>query len=335
MEKISVIVPVYNVEKVLERCLNSLVEQSYSNLEIILIDDGSTDGSLNICDSYAENYSNIKVYSQKNKGQSAARNLGLKMSTGEYIGFVDSDDWVHKNMYEVMYQHIKEYDADIADVNGMFVRDKQDVLEASEQTENNVEVIEKNDLLRDYMFNGLNKSVGQFAVWRKLFKRELFNNVSFLEGYIYEDKLINFELLKNATKLVRINKVYYYYYQDVDSTIRKGFTKKDLDLLVITNKLVNSAYQEGDANLAKLAKVKEVRSYFSLLAKIAYFGSELSPSEQNKIEKELVSSLRRNIKDLVKGPIPITRKVLAIMFIINFDVSKFIFKMLTKMKIKY
>ena len=114
MPKISVIVPVYNVEKFLEKCLKSIIEQTFEDLEIICINDGSTDKSLSILNSYAAKDPRIKILSQTNQGQSCARNAGLEIASGEYIGFVDSDDWIDLDFYEKLYNTAKKYDADIA-----------------------------------------------------------------------------------------------------------------------------------------------------------------------------------------------------------------------------
>lgn len=113
-EKISVIIPIYNVEAFLERCLNTVCGQSYKNLEIILVDDGSSDNCLKICKEFADKDDRIKVIHQSNQGVSAARNTGLDMATGDYIAFVDSDDYIHTEMYERLYSLLKKYDADMS-----------------------------------------------------------------------------------------------------------------------------------------------------------------------------------------------------------------------------
>ncbi|MBQ7792832.1 MAG: glycosyltransferase family 2 protein, partial [Clostridia bacterium] len=111
---ISIIIPVYNAAHYFERCIKSVLEQTYKNLEIILIDDGSTDGSEKLCDQYKEIDDRIKVVHKKNGGQSSARNLGLTMITGDYVGFVDSDDYIEKDMYEYLYNNMVKYHADIS-----------------------------------------------------------------------------------------------------------------------------------------------------------------------------------------------------------------------------
>lgn len=111
---ISIIVPVYNVEPYVSKCLESILRQTYQNIEIIIIDDGSTDGGSDICDAYAHKDKRIKVIHQSNEGVSGARNVGLRIAKGEFIGFVDSDDWIEADMYEYLLQNIQQQDADIA-----------------------------------------------------------------------------------------------------------------------------------------------------------------------------------------------------------------------------
>src|SRR5690625_4358985 len=263
MEKISVIVPVYNVESHLARCLDSLVNQTYKNLEIILVNDGSTDNSGYICDEYAKRYDNIKVLHQENGGQSSARNYGLKKATGEYIGFVDSDDWIHKDMFSYLYYLIKKYNSDIADISAVFASDSSSVNISTSITER-IKVFEEKEVLKNYLYSGVSDSVGQFAVWRKLYKKSLFSDIEFLEGKIYEDILINFQLLSKAQKIARSNKVYYYYFQDDLSTTRNGLKKRDFDLLDICEKIIELSKDEDD-EIKYLANVKLARSYFSLL----------------------------------------------------------------------
>ena len=112
-ELISIVIPVYNVEKYLKQCLDSIINQTYTNLEIILVDDGSTDNSGTICDYYSKIDKRIRVIHKKNEGQSIARNIGIKVSNGKYIGFLDSDDWVEQDMYRFLIENIEKYNADI------------------------------------------------------------------------------------------------------------------------------------------------------------------------------------------------------------------------------
>lgn len=125
MPKVSIIIPVYNVERYLHRCIDSVLNQTLQDIEIILIDDGSTDSSPDICDGYGSKYQNIRVFHKENGGASSARNLGIEKATGEYIGFVDSDDYISPDMYEKLYTALKDFDCEIAMCNYQTVKDNK------------------------------------------------------------------------------------------------------------------------------------------------------------------------------------------------------------------
>lgn len=203
-ELISIIVPVYNVEKYLNQCLDSVCMQTYKNLEIILIDDGSTDKSGEICDEYAAKDNRIIVIHKENIGVSDSRNKGLDIATGNYIGFVDSDDWIEFNMFEILYKGIKEYKADIsicghAEVyeNGLlkpFHADSPVIFSPIDAIE---ELIKENSF-RDYLVN-------------KLFTKKLFNSIRLPVGRIIEDKAIMYKLFDQSDAIVYLSEVLYYY----------------------------------------------------------------------------------------------------------------------------
>ena len=329
MDKISVIIPVYNSENELERCLESMINQTYPNIEILLVDDGSTDRSLEICKKYESMYSYIKVFSQPNRGQSSARNKGIKESSGEFIGFVDSDDCVHPMMYEYLKRILDEFNGDVSAVQINITNNMDDVNVIIDENEK-IEVVEQNKLLEDYMYDGLNKSAGQYSAARKLFKKDLLKEIQFVEGYIFEDILFNYEVLEKAKRLIKSNNVMYFYFQDSNSTMRRRFTEKEMDLLYICDLLIQKAKEQNNSDLVELAKVKKARSYFSLLAKIAYFNTNIDKNSLRKIEKELIKGLRNNYFLLMKSPIPKNRKVIITAFTINFKISKEILRLIQK-----
>lgn len=221
---ISVVVPIYNVENYLKRCIDSIVNQTYENLEIILVDDGSTDGSSAICDAYAKKENRIKVVHQKNAGLSAARNNGFKMAKGEYIGFIDADDYVEPAMYEELLHQMLLHGADMAignvcrvDENGYLLEDTSAVTDA---------VYTKEEMLRK-----ITEENGVYFVtaWNKLYKREIFDKVSFPEGKIHEDEFVIHEILDCCKKIVTTKKIYYYYVQRANSIMSEEVTLKRFD----------------------------------------------------------------------------------------------------------
>ena len=177
-DKISVIVPVYNVEKYLSKCIDSILSQTYKNLEIILVDDGSPDSSPKICDKYKERDNRIKVIHKKNGGLASARNAGMDIATGKYIGFVDSDDMIAEDMYEVLLENMIKSNAEIA------VCYKTDILENLQTGKGIVEELNKTQALKKMV---LGIEFGSHAC-DKLFKREiLVSDIRFPEGKTYEE----------------------------------------------------------------------------------------------------------------------------------------------------
>lgn len=192
---ISVIVPVYNVEKYLRQCLNSILVQTYRNLEILLIDDGSPDRCGQICDEYAEKDPRITVFHTPNRGLSAARNLGIEHAHGDYIGFVDSDDWIEPDMFETLLRKAEETDADI--VTCRFYQEYTNRTEKFPSPENEF-TVEGAEVLRTYL---LNHTICQDA-WNNLYKASLFTGIRYPEGRDFEDIATKYCLLQKAEKLV-------------------------------------------------------------------------------------------------------------------------------------
>ena len=205
---ISVIVPVYNVEKYLCKCIDSILAQSYTNLEIILVDDGSPDNSPAICDEYANKDSRIKVIHLENGGLSAARNAGLDIASGDFIGFIDSDDYISPEMYKKLYEAMKAADADISICNF------QKVDEAGKNIKTE-ETIESGTLSSLQALTGLQGKNGVCFVysWNKLFNRQIFDELRFPIGRYCEDNYIAHILLNRARAIVCLNECMYFYTQ--------------------------------------------------------------------------------------------------------------------------
>lgn len=202
-QKISVIIPVYKVEPYLGKCLDSVVRQTYQNLEIILVDDGSPDHCGDICDEYATRDWRIQVIHQKNRGVSAARNAGLAVATGEWIGWVDSDDWIEADMYEYLLKHAADCDADIAVCSRLEHYRDQCVFRGWEQeqvldTEHALELLLENDVLQNFL-------------WDKLWRRNLFDDVVFPEGRTFEDIAVMHRLFMRVRRAVCLPEAKYNY----------------------------------------------------------------------------------------------------------------------------
>lgn len=211
---ISIIVPVYNMEQYLERCMNSIWQQTYTNLEIILVDDGSTDQSPQMCDDYARKDSRIKVVHKQNGGLSDARNAGLAIASGAYIGYVDSDDWIEPDMYERMYEACVEHDAQVAVCRYAQVY-KDHVVQGGN---GKVTAFVRDELLHIYI-GGHDDYVIYNSVWSKLFAREVVEDVQFPKGRNSEDIMYTTKAFCKADRGVYIDTCLYDYVLDRDGSI--------------------------------------------------------------------------------------------------------------------
>jgi glycosyltransferase involved in cell wall biosynthesis len=224
MEKdlISVIVPVYKVEKYLEKCIESVLKQTYTNLQIILVDDGSPDNCGKICDEYAKKDSRIEVIHKINGGLSDARNVGINRANGRYIGFVDSDDYIKEDMYEKLINLIKEYDADISICN---LYDVIDGKEYVRNKDNGIHEYSRIDILKEIL---LDKNIQSYA-WNKLYKKELFDEIKYPIRKKYEDIGTTFYLFEKCNKIVVTSEPEYYYLKRADSLVNNVTESTILD----------------------------------------------------------------------------------------------------------
>ena len=204
---ISVIVPIYKVEPYLRQCVDSIINQTYKNLEIILVDDGSPDGCPQICDDYAAKDTRVKVIHKENGGLSSARNAGLDIATGDYIAFVDSDDYLETTMYNDLYELIKSQDADVS-VSDIYIL-KQGKLETYSFKSCKVTVVNNKQDIFCHLIK--HNPYVRFEVWNKLFKKSFIGDIRFKVGQIYEDLYFDRSLLLKAPKLVHIEKPLYVY----------------------------------------------------------------------------------------------------------------------------
>ena len=226
---ISIIIPIFNVEKYLERCLASIEEQTYLNIEVILIDDGSPDNSKIIYKNFLQKNPKWKLIKQKNSGLSAARNAGIKISNGKYICFIDSDDYVSKNYVEQLYAICIRYKATISACGNIQFHSQS---ELDSKIDSNKTKIPKTQCLQSHEAIGKLLSEQIFtSAWGKLFHRKLFENVRFHEGKTMEDMLIMPILFHNANIIAVTDRPLYFYSQEnLNSITRKNFNEKHLEL---------------------------------------------------------------------------------------------------------
>lgn len=222
MKKVSVIIPVYNVENYLRKCLNSLVNQTLKDIEIIVVNDGTLDNSQEIIDEYVKKYPK-KVVSiiQENGGQGAARNTGLLHAKGEYIGYVDSDDYVEENMYEELYKKAKEEDSDIVICGNNVVKENYDFLS-------------KEDVDKEFL-------LGKMAVWNKIYKKNIIvdNKIQFRSKVWYEDLDFTMKVYFSSKKISYVDKPLYNYLLREGSTMNNNNIKRNLELIEAFDSLID------------------------------------------------------------------------------------------------
>ena len=261
---VSIIVPVYNTGHYLKYCIESLLMQSYKNIEIILVDDGSTDKSGEICNDYREKDSRIKVIHMENSGVSAARNRGLDEASGVYIGFVDSDDYIHPRMYEKLLELIKTNAAEISIGCFTFVQESENIFDTNMEGS----VIETCSG-KQALWNLLSKDeiLNTGLVCDKLFAKRLFSNVRFPQGRRHEDDCVIHELFSLADGVVYSNYVLYYYRHSFMSE----YSISNLDLVYAYECRLNYYHQKGYEDLYQATILRYLHilqyNYFQMLKK--------------------------------------------------------------------
>ena len=287
MKKVSVIIPVYNVEKYITKCLDSLVNQTLSDIEIIVVNDGTPDNSQIIIDEYVKNYPD-KVISivKENGGQGSARNIGLEKATGEYIGYVDSDDYVELNMYEELYDKAKENDSDIVICGNNIVY---------ENNYNKIAEINYDNKYNDFE----NAFFGKMAVWNKLYKKKMLinNNIKFKEKVWYEDFAFTLKTLVNAKNIDFLDKTLYNYLWREGSTMNNNNVKRNLEILdafddirnyLISNDLLNKYYSYLEFNAIN-------HIYISTVVRV--INADVSKDLKKEVIDKLLEYMNSNFKD--------------------------------------
>lgn len=247
---ISVIVPIYNVERYLRTCIDSIVNQTYSNLEIILVDDGSPDKCPELCDEYAENDNRVKVIHQKNGGLAHARNVGLENSSGKYVLFVDSDDFIACESIEYLYKGLVKQKADISIGSFTSFCDGKHV-------SCSVDYVDYVDMRRDECFEryasiDAKTSMPLITAWNKLYKKDLFNGVKYPEGKLYEDAFTTYRVLDKARRVVVTPMILYFYRLNPQSILGQPFKEKHFEMVEAFRGAMDYFYQKEDFDIAEM-----------------------------------------------------------------------------------
>ena len=235
---ISIIIPVYNVEPYLDRCIQSILKQTHKHLEIILINDGSTDSSGAICEKYALQDRRVSVKHIKNGGSSIARNHGLKFCTGEYIGFVDSDDWIKPNMYAELLKFSIEHNLKVVEIDSI----------ESNQLKTNRDIIPIHGIIEDQQ-TALKRIINdkKFAVWRRIYHHSILKDRFFIEGLLHQDVYYTIDILNEISHIGYIdNPLYVYNVQNPTSVIRSDYSLKKLKSINAGIYVVENTSQYGN-----------------------------------------------------------------------------------------
>lgn len=306
-EKVSVIVPIYKVEKYIKECIESIINQSYKNLEIILIDDGTPDNCGIICDDYSIIDKRIRVIHKKNGGLSSARNAGLDIATGGYILFVDSDDTISTNMIFEMVEVSQKYNADIVccdfGINS---------LKKCTDSEQKIYAMSKEQAI----INLFDEVGYKFYAWNKLYKSEILKNIRFPEGRIYEDIKTIYLAFKQANNIVYLKKELYAYRIRQDSITNSEFSNKIYDLVHSINFVINDIQKEK--SLYKNTISGYIR-YYCYFINNALINNSNIKEELNYIRKIIRSNL---FTIILTNKISISRKVQFIILLMNKNLYK-------------
>lgn len=226
--KLSIITPVFNIAERLPDTIESILNQTFCDFELILVDDGSSDNSGSICDEYAQSDYRIRVIHKENGGVSSARNVGVKEASGEFIGFVDGDDQIEPNMYEELFAAQKKYEADIVQCrhNGYPVSEKTKIPPFCSE---DAVLVDGPGFLRQMFAQTGDEYTNQVALWSKIYKRSCFIGVVFPEGRVYEDERETYRLCLNANKIVILSEEYYHYVKREGSIITAVSPRKIMD----------------------------------------------------------------------------------------------------------
>ena len=282
---ITVAVTVYNIRDYLKRSIESVIEQSYKNLEILLVDDGSVDGSGQICDDYEKKDSRIRVIHTENGGPSKARNIAIERAKGEYLAFVDGDDWIDSKMYENMYLAIKKSSAQLAICSYKQIT-KEGIEDPSDE---GILYFEKEEALESFIREEEEVCI-QNAAWNKLFHRSLLKDLRFPVGKLYEEILFTTKLLYEAESVVYLNQAYYNYVTDRSGSIMNGGTGKRIFTDQIPLYMEKRVFLE-EIGRKDLAQIHNYYFYKRLLQHYTYL-EEFKPKDYKEYQKKICTILK-------------------------------------------
>lgn len=306
MPEISVIVPVYKAEQYLDRCVKSILEQTYPDFELILVDDGSPDGSPILCDKWAEKDSRVHVIHKKNGGASSARNAGLAIAKGKWVFFSDSDDWIDNKALETLYRMVNEYGVSMAIGRIQVVEENIDRNVALNE---NIYMLSRENLL-DRFFR-VNGEPDTHSVCATLIRRDILVDYHFIEGKMNEDVEACYYLARKCEGAVYTSKPVYFYFKNVEGVTNSGFSKKKLDLLDVWD-IVQKQVEQFTPGYSYACEINCKRARFTLLTQMSLNGYDHHDPFMVETKRKLKREVRGAFWELMKWKMPISRKVLLV-----------------------
>lgn len=292
---VSIIVPVYKVESYLHRCIDSVLAQTYSNWELILVDDGSPDSCPQICDDYAAHDLRIKVIHKQNGGQAEARNFGLDISQGEYVMFLDSDDYIHRNMLSKMVSVLEVEKADIVQCG--FLRGHLDIFPS----------INESVTLKYFDNHSIFSSkFNKVVLWAKLYRKDLWKGLCIPTGICYEDDASTWQLYYRSRKTVVLDIPYYYYYANPNSTMAVHQKRLSIDFISIYQKRISYFKERSEHSLQKISQWR-----FCLPLMMGYMRGNITTEEK----AVLLSLFKENVKTAIScSKVPLSHRIILSVF---------------------
>ena len=282
--KVSVIIPVYGVEKYIGKCLDSLVNQTLKDIEIIVVNDGTKDNSQKIIDKYAKKYKNIKALIKENGGQGSARNYGLEHATGEYIGYVDGDDYVEYDMYEKLYNKAKENDLDVV------ICGNYNVSEDYKNKTTDLEFTKFDD-------NFINALLGKKAVWNKIYKRNIIGKTTFRSKVWYEDFDFSIKVLTNAKKIDYVNEPLYDYLIREGSTMNNSNVDRNLEILLAFDEIIKNKKYDKYREIIEFLAIDHI--YISTIVRI--INADVDKNKKKEVIDKLINYMNNNFPNFEKN----------------------------------
>lgn len=271
---VSVVVPVYNVEKYLKKCIESILRQSYDNFELIIVDDGSTDSSGKICDEIKSIDNRITVYHKENGGLSDARNYGIDRANGDYITFIDSDDYIHEDFLKTLVELVVKYNTDISIVGSVALEEGKSVNEI-----NTNKIIEKCMNTEEALECMLLRRGFGISAWSKLYKTDLFNDIRYPKGLLYEDTYTTPYVIDKCDKIAYNSQKMYYWVQRQDSITHRKLADKDFKLFDSFDELVKFI-NKNYPNISEAAECRYIDdSFITIMRRLVYSDDYLEKAE--------------------------------------------------------